>query len=47
MSITIKTKEQIEKMRVAGGILARLDEILHAKIKPGVTTLYLDKIAED
>lgn len=47
MSITIKTKEQIEKMRVAGGILARLDEILYAKIKPGVTTLYLDKIAED
>ncbi len=47
MSITIKTKEQIEKMRVAGGILARLDEILRAKIEPGVTTLYLDKIAED
>jgi len=47
MSITIKTQEQIEKMRVAGGILARLDEILRAKIEPGVTTLYLDKIAEE
>lgn len=47
MAITIKTEEQIEKMRVAGQILARLWEILEPEIKPGVTTLALDKIAED
>lgn len=47
MAITIKTEEQIEKMRVAGQILARLDEILRAEIKPGVSTKHLDSIAED
>ena len=47
MGITIKTEEQIEKMRTAGSILKRLDEILHEEIKPGVTTAYLDKIAHD
>lgn len=47
MAITIKTQEQIEKMRVAGDILKRLDAILREEIKVGVTTHYLDKIAED
>ena len=47
MAITIKTPEQIEKMKVAGKILARLDEILRAEIKPGITTRELDHIAED
>ncbi len=47
MAITIKTQEQIEKMRVAGQILVRLDEILRNEIKPGITTLELDRIAED
>ena len=47
MAITIKTEEQIEKMRVAGQILARLDEILRAEIKPGVSTKHLDAIAEE
>jgi methionyl aminopeptidase len=47
MAITIKTEEQIEKMKVAGQILKRLDEILRAEIKPGVTTKHLDAIAED
>ena len=45
MAITIKTEEQIEKMRVAGKILVDLDEI-REHIKPGVTTLELDTIAE-
>lgn len=47
MAITIKTQEQIEKMRIAGGILADLIEILKDMIKPGVTTNELDKVAED
>lgn len=47
MAITIKTQEQIEKMRVAGQILVRLDELLREKIKPGITTLELDRIAEE
>lgn len=47
MAITIKTQEQIEKMRIAGGILADLIEILKDMVKPGVTTNELDKVAED
>ena len=44
--ITIKTNEEIEKMRVAGKITAgALDEI-SKHIKPGISTLMLDKIAE-
>lgn len=46
MAVTIKTEEQIEKMRVAGKILSRLDEVLREEIKPGITTLKLDSIAE-
>lgn len=47
MAITIKTQEQIEKMRTAGEILARLGDILAAEIKPGISTIELDKIAEE
>lgn len=47
MAITIKTQDQIQKMRVAGGILIDLIDILEGIIKPGVTTDELDKVAED
>jgi len=47
MGIIIKTEGQIEKMRKAGQILKCLDRILQDEIKPGITTLYLDKMAED
>ena len=47
MAISIKNEEQIEKMRVAGKILARLDEVLKAELRPGITTLELDRIAEE
>lgn len=47
MAITIKTQQQIEKMRIAGKILAQLDEILKSEIKPGITTKQLDNIAQD
>ena len=47
MAITLKNDSQIEKMRIAGQILARLDEVLRKELRPGITTLELDKIAED
>ena len=47
MAITIKTQDQIQRMRVAGAILADLDEILRDMVKPGVTTNELDMVAED
>lgn len=47
MSIKIKNSEQIQKMRIAGGIVAKTHELLKSYIKPGVSTKELDKIAEE
>lgn len=47
MAVHIKTREQIEKMKIAGEILAKLDEVLRKEIKPDVTTKQLDSIAEE
>jgi methionyl aminopeptidase len=41
-----KTPEEIEKMAVAGRVLARCHEILRRKARPGVTTAELDEAAE-
>lgn len=42
-----KTKEEIELMRESALVVSRTLGILAGEVKPGVTTLYLDKIAED
>lgn len=47
MAIPIKSQEQIEYMREAGKITAELHLLLESKIRPGITTKELDKIAED
>jgi len=47
VAIPIKSQEQIEYMREAGKITAELHLLLESKIKPGITTKELDKIAED
>lgn len=47
MSISIKSQEQIEFMRQAGHITAKLHLLLESKIKPGITTKELDTIAEE
>lgn len=47
MSIIIKNNEQIKNMRIAGEIVARTHEILEKEICVGVTTMELDKIAEE
>ena len=44
--ISIKTESQIEKMRAAGALLKRVLDALRAEIRPGVTTLHLDRFAE-
>ncbi len=44
--ITIKSDSQIEKMRKAGALLHSVLEALRREIEPGVTTLYLDQLAE-
>lgn len=45
--IYIKSEKEIELMRVAGKVIANLFEVLEKVIKPGVTTLELDRIAEE
>lgn len=43
--IKIKSRSEVENMRVAGRIVAETFEALKEAIKPGVTTLELDEIA--
>ena len=45
--ITIKTPEQITKMKEAGRILSELRKELEQHLKPGVSTLKLDEIANN
>lgn len=47
MSITIKSKHEIELMREAGKILAKVHEELEKEVKPGVTTGYIDRKCEE
>ena len=47
MSVTIKTPEEIEKMRVAGRLAAEVLEMIEEHVKPGVTTEELDQICHD
>lgn len=42
-----KTQEEIQNMRIAGGMLAQVLSVLKQTIKPGMTTLDLDYIARD
>lgn len=45
--ITIKSRTEIEKMRIAGKVTGDALKLVEAHIKPGVSTAYLDKIAYD
>jgi methionyl aminopeptidase len=47
MGITIKTEQEIEKMRVAGRLAAEVLEMIAPHVKPGVTTLELNRICHD
>ncbi len=45
--VTIKSKSEIEKMKIAGEVTYGALRAVKAAVKPGVTTAELDKIAED
>ena len=47
MSVTIKSKQEIELMREAGKILAAVHEELEQFLKPGLTTYEVDKKGYD
>lgn len=47
MSVTIKTEEEIALMREAGRILGLVHQNLGKEIKPGMSTLDIDRIGEE
>lgn len=47
MSVTIKTPEEIEKMRVAGRLASEVLDYITPFVKAGVTTGELDKLCHD
>lgn len=47
MTITIKTPQEIEKMRVAGRLAAQVLEMIGPHVQPGVTTDELNQICHD
>lgn len=47
MTVTIKTPEEIEKMRVAGRLAAEVLEMIGEHVRPGVTTEEIDRICHD
>lgn len=46
MSVTIKSDKQIELMRESGRLLSIMHEELHKAIKPGISTLDIDRLGE-
>lgn len=47
MSVTIKTPAEIEKMRIAGQLAAKILQMIEPYVRPGVTTAELDRICHD
>lgn len=47
MSVTIKSSREIELMRQAGKILAKVHEALGNELRPGLSTLEIDRLGED
>ncbi len=47
MSVTIKSAREIELMRAAGEILAKVHQNLGNELKPGMSTFEVDKLGEE
>ena len=47
MPVTIKTPEEIEKMRIAGQLAGEVLQMIRPHVQPGVTTAELDRICHD
>lgn len=47
MTVTIKTPDEIAKMRVAGRLAAEVLQVVAPHVKPGVTTAELDRICNE
>lgn len=46
-TVTIKTEQDLEKLRISGRLAAQVLEMIEAYIKPGVSTEYLDNLCND
>jgi methionyl aminopeptidase len=44
MAVTIKTPDEIERMRVAGRLAAEVLKMIHPHVQPGITTGELDRL---
>ena len=47
MTIQIKSREDIEKMQVAGRLAAEVLDFIAPHVKPGITTEELDRLCHD
>ncbi|MBT9614027.1 MAG: type I methionyl aminopeptidase, partial [Burkholderiales bacterium] len=47
MAITIKSADEIEKMRIAGKLAAEVLDFIGPRIKPGMTTAEVDRLCHD
>ncbi|MGC9159079.1 MAG: type I methionyl aminopeptidase [Terracidiphilus sp.] len=47
MAVVLKSPEEIEKMRRAGRVVREVLELVRSKVKPGVTTFDLEKVAAE
>ncbi|MES9935940.1 MAG: type I methionyl aminopeptidase [Sedimenticola sp.] len=47
MSVTIKTADEIEKMRIAGRLAADVLDMIEPHVKPGITTDELNQLCHD
>ncbi len=47
MPVTIKTPEEIEKMRIAGRLAAEVLRMIRSHVQPGITTGELDRLCHD
>ncbi|MBB5014851.1 type I methionyl aminopeptidase [Rehaibacterium terrae] len=47
MAVTLKSPQDIEKMRVAGRLAAEVLQVVAPHVRPGVTTAELDRICHD
>ncbi len=46
MAVVLKSSQEIEKMRLAGRVVREVLELVRSHVKPGATTLDLEKVAE-